>query len=149
MTAGEKKLYDAFQENEEQEIRLLLDLEAKQPAPQKDLKYRKEKKNIFNLLGKASHDPSSDLQSTRKFTKKSLRVALLVAALILLFSISAFGIQQAYDFYHVDQNVTDSDVFLKPDPNTKSDLFGRYSYIPDGFRKIKTDRSLWYLLHSF
>ena len=144
MTTEEKKLYNAFEEIEKQEIESFLELEAKEPAPQNDLQYLREKQDVLDRLNKTAPDPSAGVHSAQKFTKKSLRIALLVAALILLFSISAFGIQQAYEFYHVDRNITDSDVFFKPDPYTKSDLFGRYAYIPEGFRKVKSERSLWY-----
>lgn len=144
MTTGEKKLYNAFEEIENQEIESFLESEANEPTPQNDLQYLRDKKNVLNRLNKTDPDPSADIHNTQKYTKKSLRIALLVAVLILLFSISAFGIQQAYEFYHVNQNSTNSDVFLKPDPATKSDLFGRYNYIPKGFKKSKVERSWWY-----
>ena len=145
MTAEEQKLRLALEYAREVELTQYIEESEALPKPAKSLPYYRTRKKILAATSNRQKTTSGErVNRSLNGARKAVRIGLLVAALILLFAVSAFAIQQVYEFYHVVDNPTDSDVFLTPDPNSKSDLFGKYTYIPDGFRKTKTDRSLWY-----
>lgn len=145
MTVEEQKLKLALQYALDKELEQYMDEANALPHPAKDLPYyRTRRKMLSAVSGHQQADSLVERRRSLKSARKTLRTALLVAALILLFTFSAFALQQVYEFYHVVDNPTDSDVFLTPDPSSKSDLFGKYTYIPEGFHKKSTYRSLWY-----
>lgn len=145
MTVEEQKLKLALQYALDKELEQYMDESNALPHTTKDLfYYRTRRKMLSAVSGHQQADSSVERKRSLKSARKTLRTALLVAALILLFTFSAFALQQVYEFYHVVDNPTDSDVFLTPDPNSKSDLFGKYTYIPEDFHKKSTYRSIWY-----
>lgn len=145
MTAEEQKLRLALEYAKEKELEQYIAEAEALSKTQKNMTYYRTRKKMLSAMSdhRQADSPVSSKRSL-KGARKTIRTALLVAALILLFAVSAFAVQQVYEFYHVVDNPTDSDVFLTPDPNSKSDLFGKYTYIPDGFHKTETYRSLWY-----
>lgn len=144
MTAEEQKLRLALEHAREVELNQYIEESEALPQPAKSLPYYRTRKKMLAASNRQKTTSTERVNRSLKGARKAVRTALLVAALILLFAVSAFAIQQVYEFYHVVDNPTDSDVFLTPDPNSKSDLFGKYTYIPDSFQKTKTKRSLWY-----
>lgn len=145
MTDEEQKLKIALEYAREKELEQYIEESEALPQPVKGLPYyRTRRKMLAAVSNHRQADSPVNSKRSLKGARKTLRTALLVAALILLFAVSAFAVQQVYEFYHVVDNPTDSDVFLTPDPNSKSDLFGKYTYIPDGFHQTAKYRSLWY-----
>lgn len=145
MTDEEQKLKIALEYAREKELeQYIVEAEALSKTQKNMTYYRTRKKMLSAMSDHRQADSPVSSKRSLKSARKTIRTALLVAALILLFAVSAFAVQQVYEFYHVVDNPTDSDVFLTPDPNSKSDLFGKYTYIPDGFQKTETYRSLWY-----
>lgn len=145
MTAEEQKLRLALEYAREKELEQYIAEADNLPKPSKNLSFFRTRKTMLSTItSRQRHISSERTKHSLKGVGKTVRTVLLVAALVVLFAISAFAVQQVYEFYHVVDNPTDSDVFLTPDPNSKSDLFGTYTYIPDGFHRTKNYRSLWY-----
>lgn len=145
MTSEEQKLKLALKYAREKELEQYIAETEALPKPQKNFPYYRTRKKMLSSISVRQRTTISERRiHNLKGARKTVRTILLVAALILLFAVSAFAVQQVYEFYHVVDNPTDSDVFLTPDPNSKSDLFGKYTYIPDGFHQTAKYRSLWY-----
>lgn len=145
MTVEEQKMKLALEYAREQELEKYIAEAKTLPEPSPSLSYYHTKRQAMHAIAKSQPSGSGETpEHSFKAVRKTVRTILIAAALILLFAVSAFAVQQIYEFYHVVDNPSDSDVFLTPDPNSKSDLFGTYTYIPDGFRRTEKYRSLWY-----